>query len=96
MIRQGDLLIIKIPEVPKSALEKDSQVIAEGELSGHRHELSCGTVFEKATAMYFTVPSEEEAVLNHPEHFPVTFPPGHYKVIRQKEYFPGAWRHVQD
>ena len=94
MWRQGDLLIVKIANVPLDAVKQSNRILAEGEVTGHMHELDKGTVYEKGGILYFKV--EEPAILNHPEHKPVTFEPGEYKVIRQREYEPKGWRYVAD
>ncbi len=95
MKRQGDLLIIEVAEIPRDAFKKDSLVLAEGERTGHRHTLSGGRVYEKDGHSYFEV-QETPVELTHPEHHPLTFPPGRYEVIRQREYEPEGWRHVED
>jgi hypothetical protein len=39
----------------------------------------------------------EPVVLAHPEHRSIDLPPGHYRVVRQKVYAPGAVpRYVAD
>ena len=37
-----------------------------------------------------------DAVVRHAEHSPVALVPGHYEIIRQREYSPGAIRNVAD
>ena len=100
MKRQGDLLIIKVNNIPAGASKRDTRVLAEGEATGHMHELDLGEVYEKEGVLYFKVPEGKPATLNHQEHKAVTFEPGEYKVIRQREYMPGAWnedwRYVAD
>jgi hypothetical protein len=96
MKRQGDLLIINIEKLPKGSQAKDSRVLAEGEVTGHLHELTGGNVFEANGDLYFTVPLGSEVTLTHPEHAPLVFTPGTYEVIRQREYQPAGWRHVSD
>ena len=39
MYRHGDLLITRINAVPQSAINISSKIIAEGEVSGHKHKL---------------------------------------------------------
>jgi len=92
MKRQGDLLIVKVTMIPKDAVKQKSRVLAEGEVTGHRHELDSGEVYEKAGTLYFKVAESQKSILAHPEHKAVTFEPGTYQVIRQREYEPGNWR----
>lgn len=100
MKRQGDLLIVKVKKIPEDAAKRDNRVLAEGEATGHMHELDLGEVYEKDGTLYFKVPEGKTAALNHQEHKTVTFAPGEYKVIRQREYMPGSWendwRYVAD
>ena len=94
--RQGDFLVIKIKDIPPGAVKQSHRVLAEGEATGHRHELSEGDVYEKNGILFFHVETEKAVTLTHPEHHPITFSPGVYKVVRQKEYEPGIWRYVTD
>jgi hypothetical protein len=92
MMRQGDLLILKIDAIPKGAVQLNHRVLAEGEATGHTHELDTGELYEDNGTLYFRVTEEaKEATLNHPEHGPLTFEEGTYQVIRQREYNPRAW-----
>ena len=96
MKRQGDLLIVKVQSIPKGAIKSASRILAEGEATGHMHELDSGEVYEKEGVLYFRVMDCNIATLNHPEHKAIEFEPGEYKVIRQREYEPEGWRHVRD
>ena len=96
MQRQGDLLIIKVDQLPEAILKKNHRILAEGEATGHLHELDGGQVYEKKGIMYFKVGADEKIALNHPEHKTITFDTGIYKVIRQREYEPKGLRYVED
>jgi len=96
MKRQGDLLIIHIASLPEGIKPKDNRILAEGEVTGHLHELDGGEVFTRKDGLYFNVRDGCEVTLTHPEHDPLTFAPGTYEVIRQREYRPEGWRHVSD
>ena len=96
MKRQGDLLIVAVNAIPEGAVKKETRILAEGEATGHMHELTGGEVYEKKGTLYFWVHDEETVALNHPEHSALTFEPGTYKVIRQREYEPQGWRYVAD
>lgn len=96
MKRQGDLLIIRIENIPQNVVRQSSRILAEGEATGHMHELDKGEVYEKDGTLYFKVEENNTTILNHPEHKAVTFDPGTYKVIRQREYEPRGWRYVAD
>ena len=96
MKRQGDLLIVKVSKIPADAIKQNNRVLAEGEATGHLHELDKGEVYEKEGVLYFKVALGGISTLNHPEHKAVTFDPGEYKVIRQMEYEPKGWKFVAD
>ena len=96
MKRQGDLLIVKVSSIPNRAVKKDHRILAEGEATGRMHELDSGELYEINDVMYFRVEEGARVVLKHPEHHHLTFEPGDYKVIRQREYEPNGWRHVAD
>jgi len=96
MVRQGDLLIIAAEQIPQTAVRKNSRVLAEGEATGHKHELTGGLVYEYQGELYFRVSEQEKVSLVHPEHKPVEFTSGEYKVVKQREYVPNGWRNVQD
>lgn len=95
MRRQGDLLIIKVDHLPNKIKMCHHHILAEGEVTGHRHELDGGQVYEAKNELYFSV-GEEKVTLTHQEHAPLEFVPGTYKVIRQREYKPEGWRYVAD
>ena len=92
MVRQGDLLIVKAGDIPEGATKRDNLVLAEGEATGHLHELNIGELYEKDGTLYFKVPEGKTAALIHPEHNTVAFEPGTYKVIYQREYEPSDWK----
>ncbi len=97
MKRQGDLLIVRVDRLPIGARRIARRILAEGEATGHLHELDCGQVYEKNGGLYFSVLDSEEAILSHPEHGPLQFERGLWKVIRQREYDPEVHeRYVRD
>lgn len=106
MKRQGELLIIKVTESPTEKLMRSfkqvkHRVLAEGEATGHMHELSKGTLYKperwsRSTDQYFEVPENSVSVLSHPEHKELTFDTGMYRVITQREYEEAGARRVRD
>lgn len=92
MKRQGDLLIVKVKGIPEGAVKQKNRVLAEGEITGHMHELDSGEVYEKSGTLYFKVADNQTFTLKHQEHGALTFEPGAYKVIRQREYEPTGWK----
>lgn len=96
MKRQGDLLIMQVEDIPQGSLKREDRILAEGEATGHLHELDGGQVYERHQTLFFEVPGNMHVTLTHPEHQPLIFTPGTYKVIRQREYQPAGWRYVSD
>jgi hypothetical protein len=103
MYAQGDLLIERVDDVVPSGtmLAPDvsgATVLAEGELTGHRH-----AIFERVTmfrddALARDVPGGlyighvkvegGPATIHHHEHAPVALGEGTYRVRRQRELEP--------
>jgi hypothetical protein len=103
MYAQGDLLIERVDDVePCGALVAPDAtgaiVLAEGELSGHRH-----AIFERVTmfrddALARELPSGlyvghikvegGPATIRHEEHAPIALGEGTYRVRRQRELEP--------
>ncbi|MBA9004415.1 MULTISPECIES: hypothetical protein [Thermomonospora] len=108
MYRQGDVLILPVPEDEVPAAVKESPpaprdgrsriVLALGEATGHAHAIVApGELFRGRSPMepdHLHLPSGGRLV--HEEHAPITLPSGWYRVIRQREYVPGAVRPVAD
>lgn len=85
MYRQGDLLIVKINDLPQGLEIKDN-ILAYEEATGHKHQL-VGQVQlfrDKIDNQYFEV--KEISRLVHEEHADVELISGFFKVIRQREY----------
>jgi hypothetical protein len=100
--RQGDVFLARIDELPDELrpVPRDAGrvVLADGDATGHAHAIA------DAGAELLTSGLEERflrivndfATLTHEEHAPITLPRGAYRVVRQREYTPGAPRTVAD
>ena len=86
--RHGDLLIRKVPSIPKTAIPTSTNIIAEGEKTGHNHELKgAQQVFETLDKqLYFE--AKQDVILKHPEHNTLDIPKGCYVVEPQRRYNP--------
>src|SRR3990167_4411695 len=97
MIRQGDVLIVPVKEIPDSAeaVEREGGrlILAHGEATGHAHAIKNknAALFRdpKLMAVFMHVTGDAVA-LEHDEHDTITVPAGKYQVIRQREYTPDA------
>jgi len=109
MLRQGDVKILKIDALPEGKMkpaedEKGVAVLAYGEVTGHKHQISEGQVKfytreEDNNNMFapkFLEVISEKAILTHEEHFPITLEKGVYEISIQREYFPEEIRNVMD
>lgn len=104
MYRQGDVLILPLDEeaapaaiLGLSPVARDARgrlVLALGEVTGHAHAVvGPGELYRSADPLApgcLHVPSGARVV--HEEHGAISLPRGWYRVMRQREYVPGAFR----
>jgi hypothetical protein len=91
IVRQGDLLLKKVEKLPKRARTVKSDVILEGEATGHVHRIMDGELFRfwsQSSGEQLFVKADKGAMLVHEEHAAIELDPGIYEVIRQREYDP--------
>jgi hypothetical protein len=98
--RQGDVLLVPVNEVPKGAkrMRPKRAILAEGEVTGHVHELVGGKVdlYQGNAEVIFAKIMGSGAQLQHAEHATQTIEPGIYRVVRQREYTPAENVRVAD
>jgi len=100
-VRQGDVFLRKIDEVPEGAEEctpkNDRLILAEGEATGHHHSVAAAQarLLRYKEQMYLVVAAKMLQLI-HQEHSPLEIPEGIYEVIRQREYTPQEVRRVAD
>lgn len=103
MLRQGDILLVPVDEIPKGLRpvprEQGRMVLAHGEVTGHAHVIEGDAVFlaedlEEMEGRFLKV--EQDAELVHDEHSTLKVPAGSYEVRRQREYAPEAPIRVAD
>lgn len=92
MLRQGDILLVEVTTIPKDAkVEKENGnfILAEGEATGHHHQIkqAVGVLLALGVADRF-LQLQKEAKLEHEEHGEIMIPAGNWQVIRQEEYDP--------
>jgi hypothetical protein len=93
--RQGDVLFIKVAELPEvTFVQRKTNVIVEGESTGHAHRLTIGTILEGRAGLYLKADQPTEVV--HEEHHTIKLEPGYWQIIRQREYAPEGIRQVMD
>jgi hypothetical protein len=88
--RQGEVLIFGIQKANKKRIiesgfvPKADSVIIEGEISGHKHEIVNGKLYEKDKKIILE--ANKGCLLKHPEHQPINIPEGTYEIAIQVEY----------
>ena len=101
--RQGDVLLVTIRKtMSKNAKpvprDRGRLVLAYGEVTGHAHAIDdvLADLFEEHDGQMYLRVGTGGATLRHEEHGVMPLVPGTYRVIRQREYAPGAIRRVAD
>lgn len=102
-IRQGDVFIVPIQEIPASAKtispENGRLIVARGEATGHHHSFPWqrgATLFrdDGTGNQYVTV--AEPVALEHQEHSALVLAPGNYAVRIQRTMSSGVVQRVAD
>lgn len=100
---QGDVAVVRVDSIPSDATKRADKIAAHSE-TGHHHAFDAN-----ASVWLYSTPDDliqymevkkEPAVLRHlrdtDTHQAWSFPPGAYKIIRQRERAPEGWRRVED
>jgi hypothetical protein len=95
MHRQGDVLLVKVADLPQSLVERKSDILVEGEATGHAHRLTKGQVWQTHEGVLFLSAVKGSKIV-HEEHASIELEPGYWQVIRQREYSPKEIRWVRD
>lgn len=95
VIRQGDVYIILNTGKPDEAQLRQDHILALGENTGHKHEITVGTVYGDLFGKQWIV-VDEPTELIHDEHDTLTIPVGVHEVRIQREYTPQEIRRVRD
>lgn len=99
-IRQGDVLLVRVNDVPAIAKRLATNIVAYGEVTGHAHkiEVDAGEVVlvEDVEGNMFVSVKGDNARIVHDEHAPIGLEKGDYKVVIQREYSPEAIKPVVD
>lgn len=85
--RQGDVLIFSVKKKKNWYYDyalRNSNIIIEGEISGHKHEVENGKLYEKDGKVI--IEAQADCVVKHPEHAPIKLPQGTYEIEIQEEY----------
>jgi hypothetical protein len=105
VIRQGDVLLIRVKVIPKGAVEQPQNgqklILALGEATGHHHrfeflarDYNVKLYVADGGARYIDV--QKPAQLLHEEHSAARVPAGLYLIPTQVEYTPKELIRVAD
>lgn len=98
IVRQGDILLMEIKQMPSSRKQEGPCILAYGEATGHTHHVKAGAEIwvdlNNEGKRYLKVLND--ASLDHEEHGYIALTKGVYEIIRQVEYHPQAIRQVAD
>ncbi len=103
ILRHGDLNFRTVTSLPKGKVKKVSSfTLAEGEYTGHNHNLVADkgaslAIVDLADEVFFEILGGS-ATLTHPEHKPIKFDTGTYHMKKEREfdYFTAEIRKVTD
>lgn len=100
MYRQGDLLLTAIKSIPRTAKSIKTDIILEGEVTGHAHRLKNGKLFISKDSLngnqIYIDARNGKSYLSHEEHKRINLQACCYKVTRQREYEPDIYRWIVD
>lgn len=96
MYRQGDILIVKMPQLPPQRKGLETRIVAHGELTGHNHRIEGEAQLYADDRNNLWIHAQQPFDLVHDEHDAIHIPEGVYYVIRQREYDEGEIRYVRD
>lgn len=94
IFRHGDVTLRKIDAIPKGLKKEAGSTLALGEVTGHHHTFSKGSVqlFTPTTrdtdAVKYVDVTSKTASLSHQEHKKIDVPQGQYKMTLEREYNP--------
>ena len=88
LFRHGDLLIQEIFSVPSFAKPISTNIIAEGEKTGHNHMLNGSHQIYETVNNQKHFEAMQEVELEHPEHNTIIIPKGIYTVVHERSFNP--------
>ncbi len=85
--QQGDVMMIPVAQIPESAKPINSNVLAEGEATGHAHRVTGSDcqLLEEDQKIFMRILSGDCSV-THEEHADQAVAPGEYEIRQVLEY----------
>ncbi len=96
--RQGDVILVCNAKIPEEKRKLCHSVLAEGEVTGHKHQVTEGDVelYEDVVGGIYLKVFSLDAKITHEEHGLIKLPKGDYEVKIQREYHPAKDVDVED
>ena len=96
--RQGDVILVCNAKIPEEKRKLCHAVLAEGEVTGHKHQVTEGDVelYEDVVGGIYLKVFSLDAKITHEEHGLIKLPQGNYEVKNQREYHPVRNVDVED
>lgn len=98
-LQQGDVIIQKA-KLPTGIKKIDTNILQEGEHTGHAHRLwgNGYTVFENPSTKQKYLKIVKPVALRHEEHKEFNIPAGDYeiRIVREYDHFEEEMRNVMD
>jgi hypothetical protein len=98
LYRHGDVLISRVPSLPRQPRPLAGVTLALGEVTGHSHRIAepgAARMWEAGGSRFLEV-TAQSATLVHEEHRAMSLPQGLYRVWMQREYAPDENHWVED
>lgn len=92
--RHGDVVLVPVESLPSGAKDLGHKTVAEGEITGHAHRLTTGTLYEVAGKRY--VDAGESDVITHEEHGNAPLSGLYHAFIQREHDDEEEWREVRD
>ena len=94
--RQGDIFFKTVKNIPNNMKKKTDNILAYGEVTGHRHKIMSPSIFEMESFVdengdIYVLSEHEDIKIGHDEHDVITLPKNEWICVsRQREYDPLA------
>ena len=93
LYRHGDLLLRQVDEIPESAQQLSTNIIAHGE-NGNTHKLHGSHQVYETTDKQILFTANQDVSLKHQEHNTLKISKGNYVVVHELEYNP--FKNIQE
>ena len=87
LYRHGDLLIRQVDEIPESATQLSTNIIAHGE-NGNTYKLHGSHQVYETPDKQILFTAEQDVSLKHQEHNTLKISKGNYVIIQEREFVP--------